>query len=136
VGWLVAVLLSLLVVGRALYVFPLAMLHNWWSRERLSLKDMIIVWCATMSYLALRIRHWVPIWWSRERLSLKDMIIVWCATTPSSDENAAPSVGLRRSVRPSIRPSARLPARLCPFVLSFSLSAVPSHKAPVAAAAL
>lgn len=42
-------LLVLLLVGRALYVVPLALLHNVWSPEQLSARDIVVVWCAVFS---------------------------------------------------------------------------------------
>ena len=44
--WLFLVLLLLMCLGRAVFVFPLSWAHNWWSRERLSLRDSVIIWCA------------------------------------------------------------------------------------------
>ena len=42
--WLFCVLLLLMVLGRAAFVFPLSFLHNWWSKEQLSVKEMVIIW--------------------------------------------------------------------------------------------
>jgi hypothetical protein len=44
--WLFCVLLLLTMLGRAAFVFPFAFLHNACSRERLSFKEMIVIWCA------------------------------------------------------------------------------------------
>ena len=44
--WLFCVLLLLTMLGRAAFVFPFSVLHNWCSREQLSLKEMIVIWCA------------------------------------------------------------------------------------------
>ena len=44
--WLFCVLLLLTMLGRAAFVFPFGFLHNACSRERLSLKEMIVIWCA------------------------------------------------------------------------------------------
>ncbi len=45
--WLFCVLLVLTMLGRAAFVFPFSMLHNWCSRqeEQLSFKEMIVIWC-------------------------------------------------------------------------------------------
>lgn len=40
------VLLVLLMVGRALYVVPACWLHNLWSAEKVSVRDVVIIWCA------------------------------------------------------------------------------------------
>ena len=44
--WLFCVLLVLTLVGRAAFVFPLSLLHNWYASERLSFKEMVVIWCA------------------------------------------------------------------------------------------
>ena len=44
--WLFVVLLVLLMVGRALYVVPACWLHNVWSSEKVSVRDVVIIWCA------------------------------------------------------------------------------------------
>lgn len=45
--WLFCVLLLLTMLGRAAFVFPFSMLHNWCSRhEKISFKEMIVIWCA------------------------------------------------------------------------------------------
>ena len=46
--WLFVVLLLLMGLGRAVFVFPLSLAHNWWSRERLSLRDSVIIWCVAL----------------------------------------------------------------------------------------
>ena len=43
--WLFCVLLLLTMLGRAAFVFPFSMLHNACSREQLSFKEMIVIWC-------------------------------------------------------------------------------------------
>lgn len=43
-SWLFVVLLLLMGVGRAVFVFPLSFLHNWWSREKLTFRDTIVIW--------------------------------------------------------------------------------------------
>ncbi|KAK9803320.1 hypothetical protein WJX73_001939 [Symbiochloris irregularis] len=45
-SWLFVVLLLLMGVGRAVFVFPLTLLHNWWSSDQLSTKDAIVIWWA------------------------------------------------------------------------------------------
>ena len=42
--WLFCVLLVLLLLGRAAFIFPISLLHNVWSREKLGLKEMVIIW--------------------------------------------------------------------------------------------
>lgn len=42
--WLFCVLLLLMVLGRAAFVFPLSFVHNWWAKDKLSFKEMIIIW--------------------------------------------------------------------------------------------
>lgn len=42
--WLFVTLLVLLLFGRALYVVPFALLHNMWSPEQLSPRDIVVVW--------------------------------------------------------------------------------------------
>lgn len=42
--WLFVVLLVLLLVGRALYVVPACWLHNLWSAEKVSVRDVVIIW--------------------------------------------------------------------------------------------
>ena len=44
--WLFVTLLVLLLVGRALYVVPFALVHNFWSAEQLSARDIVVVWWA------------------------------------------------------------------------------------------
>ncbi|KAK9909394.1 hypothetical protein WJX75_001559 [Coccomyxa subellipsoidea] len=46
--WLFCVLLLLTMLGRAAFVFPFSMLHNWFSREeeRLTFNEMIVIWWA------------------------------------------------------------------------------------------
>ena len=46
--WLFCVLLVLTLVGRAAFVFPLSLLHNWYAQEQLSFKEMIVIWCAPL----------------------------------------------------------------------------------------
>jgi hypothetical protein len=48
--WLFCVLLLLTMLGRAAFVFPFSMLHNWFSREeeRLTFNEMIVIWCVTL----------------------------------------------------------------------------------------
>jgi hypothetical protein len=42
--WLFVVLTMLTMLGRAAFVFPLSFLHNVWSREKLTVKEMIVIW--------------------------------------------------------------------------------------------
>ena len=42
--WLFVTLLVLLLAGRALYVVPFALIHNAWSPEQLSARDIVVVW--------------------------------------------------------------------------------------------
>lgn len=49
--WLFVTLLVLLLFGRALYVVPFALLHNMWSPEQLSPRDIVVVWCASVNKL-------------------------------------------------------------------------------------
>ena len=42
--WLFCVLLLLMVLGRAAFVFPLSFAHNWWSKDPLSVKEMVVIW--------------------------------------------------------------------------------------------
>ncbi len=51
--WLLVTLLVLLLVGRALYVVPACWLHNLWSSEKVSVRDVVIIWCAPTSTLTL-----------------------------------------------------------------------------------
>ena len=44
--WLFFVLLVLLMLGRAAFVFPISFMHNLWSREKLALREMIVIWSA------------------------------------------------------------------------------------------
>jgi hypothetical protein len=44
IAWLFCVLLLLMVLGRAAFVFPLSFVHNWWAKDKLSFKEMIIIW--------------------------------------------------------------------------------------------
>ncbi len=44
--WLFVTILVLLLVGRALYVVPACWLHNLWSSEKVSVRDVVIIWCA------------------------------------------------------------------------------------------
>ncbi|KAK9819478.1 hypothetical protein WJX81_001339, partial [Elliptochloris bilobata] len=44
--WLFCVLLVLTLVGRAAFVVPLSLLHNWYAHEQLSFKEMIVIWWA------------------------------------------------------------------------------------------
>ena len=46
-------LLVLLLVGRALYVVPACWLHNLWSSEKVSVRDVVIIWCAPSLTLSL-----------------------------------------------------------------------------------
>ena len=50
--WLFLVLLLLMCLGRAVFVFPLSWAHNWWSRERLSFRDSVIIWCVALGCMA------------------------------------------------------------------------------------
>ena len=43
--WLLFVLLTLMMLGRAAFVFPLSFVHNWWAREQLSVQEMVVIWC-------------------------------------------------------------------------------------------
>lgn len=43
--WLFCVLLLLTMLGRAAFVFPFSMLHNLCSREQLTWKEMVVIWC-------------------------------------------------------------------------------------------
>jgi len=38
------VLLVLLMLGRAAFVFPISFLHNLWSREKLAKREMVVIW--------------------------------------------------------------------------------------------
>lgn len=42
--WLFFVLLVLLMLGRAAFVFPISLLHNLWSREKLAKREMVVIW--------------------------------------------------------------------------------------------
>jgi len=42
--WLFFVLLVLLMLGRAAFVFPISFLHNLWSREKLAKREMVVIW--------------------------------------------------------------------------------------------
>ncbi len=44
--WLFCVLLVLTLLGRAAFVFPLSLAHNWYAREQLSFKEMVVIWRA------------------------------------------------------------------------------------------
>eukprot|EP00884_Botryococcus_braunii_P015756 jgi/Botrbrau1/2864/Bobra.0036s0009.1 len=44
--WLVVLLTLLTMMGRAAFVFPFSLLHNCWSREKLSWKEMVVIWWA------------------------------------------------------------------------------------------
>lgn len=38
-------LLTLLtMMGRAAFVFPFSLLHNCWAREKLTVKEMVVIW--------------------------------------------------------------------------------------------
>lgn len=50
--WLFFVLLVLLMLGRAAFVFPISFMHNLWSREKLALREMIVIWSALTSLLS------------------------------------------------------------------------------------
>ena len=39
-------LLVLLMLGRAAFVFPISFMHNLWSREKLALREMVVIWSA------------------------------------------------------------------------------------------
>ncbi len=45
--WLFVTLLVLLLLGRVLYVVPFALLHNMWSPEQLSPRDIVVIWCVS-----------------------------------------------------------------------------------------
>ena len=47
--WLFCVLLVLTLLGRAAFVFPLSLAHNWYAREQLSFKEMVVIWRAPRS---------------------------------------------------------------------------------------
>lgn len=49
--WLFFVLLVLLMLGRAAFVFPISFMHNLWSREKLAVREMIVIWCTHLSTL-------------------------------------------------------------------------------------
>ena len=49
--WLFFVLLVLLMLGRAAFVFPISFMHNLWSREKLALREMIVIWLALPVFL-------------------------------------------------------------------------------------
>ena len=38
-----------MVLGRAAFVFPLSFVHNWWAKEQLSVKEMVVIWCETLA---------------------------------------------------------------------------------------
>ena len=44
--WLVLLLAPLLAGARALFVVPFCLLHNGWARERLSGRDVVVIWWA------------------------------------------------------------------------------------------
>ena len=44
--WLFFVLLVLLMLGRAAFVFPISFMHNLWSREKLAFREMVVIWSA------------------------------------------------------------------------------------------
>ena len=49
--WLFFVLLVLLMLGRAAFVFPISFMHNLWSREKLAFREMIVIWSALIPHL-------------------------------------------------------------------------------------
>ena len=53
--WLFVVLLLLMGLGRAVFVFPLSLAHNWWSREKLSVRDSVIIWCVRQCSVGQRL---------------------------------------------------------------------------------
>jgi hypothetical protein len=44
--WLVLVLTALLAAARAAFVVPFSLLHNIWSADKLSSRDIVVVWWA------------------------------------------------------------------------------------------
>ena len=50
--WLFFVLLVLLMLGRAAFVFPISFLHNLWSREKLAKREMVVIWYVQLCLLA------------------------------------------------------------------------------------
>lgn len=45
VSWLFLVLLLLMCLGRAMFVFPLSYCHNYWAHEKLTFKEVVVIWC-------------------------------------------------------------------------------------------
>ena len=57
--WLFFVLLVLLMLGRAAFVFPISFMHNLWSREKLALREMIVIWSALPALYRFLVRLFV-----------------------------------------------------------------------------
>ena len=53
-AWLFCVLLLLMVLGRAAFVFPLSFVHNWWAKDRLSVREMVVIWWIPLLPLELK----------------------------------------------------------------------------------
>jgi hypothetical protein len=63
--WLVLVLTALLAAARAAFVVPFSLLHNIWSADKLSSRDIVVVWWAG----AQQLFSFGAAWHSCDRLS-------------------------------------------------------------------
>ncbi len=51
------IVLVLLLASRAVFVFPILAAHNYWSKETLPLRHMIVAWCARMHRAHTALQH-------------------------------------------------------------------------------
>jgi len=66
--WLFCVLLVLTLLGRAAFVFPLSLAHNWYAREQLSFKEMVVIWRAPAPPCLMTSRRPCPVQLWLERI--------------------------------------------------------------------
>lgn len=45
---LFGIIMVLLLVSRGVFVFPILAAHNYWSKEKLPFRQIVVAWCARM----------------------------------------------------------------------------------------
>lgn len=50
---LFAIIMVLLLVSRGLFVFPILAAHNYWAKERLPFRQMVVAWCVPFKFYAI-----------------------------------------------------------------------------------
>ena len=66
------IMILLLLFSRACFCFPILCAHNYFSPERVTVREMIIAWCALLLMLLLLLGAWLSAWLSA---CLSDLVL-------------------------------------------------------------